>query len=60
MGTVFDAVSFNTEEGLSINTSAKDVNVHYNDWLIYSGGIDRPAELLKFFAYFPSTSKGVY
>ena len=44
--TVFDSVSSNIDEVLSINPSAKvfvfgDFNVHYKDWLTYSGGTDR-------------------
>ena len=47
--TVFDSVSSNTDEVLSINLSANvfvfgDFNVH-KDWLTYSGGTDRPGEL---------------
>ena len=48
--TVFDSISSNIDEVLSINPSAnvflfRDFNVHHNDWLTYSGGTDRPAEL---------------
>ena len=48
--TVFDSISSNIDEVLSINPSAKvfvfgDFNVHHKDWLIYSGGTDRPGEL---------------
>ena len=48
--TVFDSVSSNTDEVLSINPSANvfvlgDFNVHHKDWLIYSGGNDRSDEL---------------
>ena len=48
--TVFDSVSSNIDEVLSINPSAHvfvfgDFNVHHKDWLIYSGGTDRPGEL---------------
>ena len=47
---VFDSISFNIDEILSINPSAKvfvfgDFNVHRNNWLTYSGGTDRPGEL---------------
>ena len=47
---VFDSVSSNIDEVLSINPSANlfvfgDFNVHHKDWLIYSGGTDRPGEL---------------
>ena len=47
---VFDSISFNIDEILSINPSAKvfvfgDFNVHCNNWLTYSGGTDRPGEL---------------
>ena len=39
-----------TDEPLSINLSAnvfifEDFNVHHKDWLIFSGGTDRPGEL---------------
>ena len=48
--TVFDSISSNIDEVLSINPSANvfvfgDFNVHYKDWLTYSGGTDRPGEL---------------
>ena len=48
--TVFDSVSSNIDEVLSINPSASvfvfgDVNVHHKDWLTYSSGTDRPGEL---------------
>ena len=43
--TVFDAISSNTDEVLSINPSAVfaccDFNIHHKDWLSYSGGTDR-------------------
>ena len=47
---VFDSISSNIDEVLSINPSANvfvfgDFNVHQKDWLTYSGGIDRPGEL---------------
>ena len=43
--TVFDSVSSNIDEVLSINPSANvflfgDFNVYYKDWLTYSGGTD--------------------
>ena len=49
--TVFDAISSNIDEVLSINPSANvfvfgDFNVHHKDWLIYSGGTDRSGALL--------------
>ena len=49
--TVFDSISSNIDEVLSINPSANvfvfgDFNVHHKDWLTYSGGTDRPGELL--------------
>ena len=49
--TVFDSVSFNIDEVLSINLSSNvfvfgDFNVIHKDWLTYSGGTDRPGELL--------------
>ena len=48
--TVFDSISSNIDEVLSINQSANvfvfgDFNVHHKDWLTYSGGTDRPGEL---------------
>ena len=48
--TVFDSISSNTDEILSINPSANvfvfaDLNVHDKDWLACSGGTDRPGEL---------------
>ena len=48
--TVFDSISSNIDEVLSINPSANmfvfgDFNVHHEDWLTYSGGTDRPGEL---------------
>ena len=48
--TVFDAISFNMDEVLSISPSAnmfvsRDFNIHHQDWLIYSGGTDRPSKL---------------
>ena len=47
---VFDAISSNIDEVLSINPSANgfvfgDFNVHHKDWLIYSGETDRPGKL---------------
>ena len=48
--SVFDSVSSNIDEILSINQSANvfvfgDFNVHYKDWLTYSCGTDQPGEL---------------
>ena len=48
--TIFDSISSNIDEFLSINPSANvfvfgDFNVHHKDWLTYSGGTDRPGEL---------------
>ena len=48
--TVFDAISCNIDEILSINPSANvfvfgDFNVHHKRWPIYSGRNDRPGEL---------------
>ena len=50
LSTVFDSISSNIEEVLSINPSANvfvfgDFKVHHKDWLTYSGGTDRPGEL---------------
>ena len=47
---VFDSISSNIDEVLSINPSANvfvfgDFNVHHKDWLTYSGGTDRSGEL---------------
>ena len=43
---VFDSISSNIDEVLSINPSAnifvfEDFNAHHKDWLTYSGGTDR-------------------
>ena len=43
--TVFDSISSNIDEALSINPSANvfvvgDFNIHHKDWLTYSGGTD--------------------
>ena len=48
--TVFDSISSNIDEVLSINPSANvfvfgDFNVHHKDWLTYSGGTDRTGGL---------------
>ena len=48
--TVFDSISSNVDEVLSINPSANvfvfgEFNVHHKDWLTYSGGTDRPGQL---------------
>ena len=48
--TVFDSVSSNIDEVLSINLPANvfvfgDFNVHHKDWLTYSGGTDQTGEL---------------
>ena len=48
--TVFDSISSNRDEVLSINPSANvfvfgDFNVHHKDWLTYPGGTDRLGEL---------------
>ena len=48
--TVFDSISSNIDEVLSINPFANvfvfgDFNVHHKDWLTYSGGIDQSGEL---------------
>ena len=47
---VFDSISCNIDEVLSINPSAnvfffQDFNVHHKDWLTYSGRIDPPGKL---------------
>ena len=46
---VFDTISSNIDEVLSINPSANvfvfgNFNVHHKDWLTYSGGTDRPGD----------------
>ena len=48
--TVFDSISSNIDEVLSINPSANvfvfgDFNHHHKDWLTYSGGTNQPGEL---------------
>ena len=48
--TVFNSISSNIDEVLSINPSANvfvfgDFNVHHTDWLTYSSGTDRPGEI---------------
>ena len=47
---VFDSVLSNIDEIPSINTSAnmfvsRDFNAWHKDWLIYSGGTDRPGKI---------------
>ena len=47
--TVFDSVSSNIDEVISINLSAMffsgDFNANHKDWLAYSNGTDRPGEI---------------
>ena len=48
--TFFNSISFNIDEVLPINLSTTvfvfgDFNVHYKDYLTYSGGTDRPGKL---------------
>ena len=48
--TVFDSISSNMDEVLSIKPSANvfvfgDFNIHHEDWLAYSGGTSRRGEL---------------
>ena len=50
LSTVFDSISSNIDEVLSINPSANvfvfgDFNVHHKDWLTNSSRTDRPGEL---------------
>ena len=57
--TVFDSISSNIDEVLSINPSANvfvfgDFNVHHKDWLTYSGGTDRPGEFCYQIVNFPT------
>ena len=52
---VFDSISSNIDEVLSINPSAivfvfGDFNFHHKNWLTYSGGTDRPGELCDIFS----------
>ena len=54
---VFDSISSNIDEVLSINPSANvfvfgDFNIHHKDWLTYSGGMDRPGEPCCNFVYY--------
>ena len=47
---MFDSISSNTDEVLSINPSANvlvfgDLNFHHKDWLTHSGGTDQPGKL---------------
>ena len=53
--TVFDSISSNIDEALSINPSSNvfvfgDFNVHHKDWLPFSGGTDRSGELCYHFS----------
>ena len=53
---VFDSISSNIDEVLSINPSANvfvfgDFNVHHKDWLTYSGGTDQPGKLWYNFSF---------
>ena len=48
--TVFAAISFNTDEVLSINPFANvfvfgDINISHKDWQNFSGGLGRPGEV---------------
>ena len=45
--TFFDAISSNLDEVFSINLFADVLvfNIYHKDWLIYSGGTNRPFEL---------------
>ena len=54
--TVFDCISSNIDEALSIKPSANvfvfgDFNVNHNDWLTYSSGTDRPGGLCYNFSF---------
>ena len=54
--TVFDSISSNIDEVLSISPSANvfvfgDFNVHHKDWLTYSRGTDRPGEICYNFSF---------
>ena len=52
--SVFDSISCNIDEVLSINPSTvfvfEDFNFHHKDSLTYSGGTDRPGELCYIFS----------
>ena len=53
--TIFDSISSNMDEVLSINPSADvfvfgDFTVHHKDWLTYSGGTNRSGELCYHFS----------
>ena len=57
--TVFDSISSNIDEVLSINPSANvfvfgDFNVHHKDWLTYSGETVRPGEFC--YNFLPQTT----
>ena len=61
--TVFDSISSNIDEVLSINPSANvfvfgDFNVHHKDWLTYSGGTDRSGELCYNFSTSDNLTQG--
>ena len=47
--TIFDTISSNIDDVLSINPSALfifgEFNIHHKDWLTYSGGTDWPGEM---------------
>ena len=52
--TIFDSISIQFHEVLLINASGivfvfGDFNIHHKDWLTYSGGTDRPGELVIIF-----------
>ena len=54
--TVFDSISSNIDEVLSINPSANvfvfgDFNIYHKDWLTYSGVADRPGEVCYNFSF---------
>ena len=56
MCTVFDSISSNIDEVLSINPSANifvfgDFNVHHKEWLTYSGGTDKPGDFCYNFSF---------
>ena len=53
--TVFDSISSNIDEVLSINPSGNvfvfgDFNVHHKNWLPYSGRTNQPGELCYIFS----------
>ena len=42
---IFDAISFNIDQFLSLNPVFGDCNIRHKSWLAYSGGTDRPGNI---------------